>query len=94
MWFKDKNSFINYTQIIPGFFIIIWIIMSYYVEYDAPKHPDEINGRIYSVSLRSGDAYLTLTEEILLWGSIILASAFIPVLILISSHFWKDNDEK
>jgi hypothetical protein len=53
MRFKDREQFINYTQIIPGIFMIIWIVMVLYIAYDAPKYPDEMNGRVYPVRAKS-----------------------------------------
>ena len=94
MLFKDKESFVNYTQIIPAVFIVIWIVMTNYVDYVAPRYPDETDGRIYQVKLKTGNAYLTRNEEILMYGSLILAPVSIATLLLISSYLWKDEDCK
>ena len=91
--FKDKETFINYTQIIPAVFGIIWVIMLFYASYEAPIYSDELNGRIYSVTIKSRTAYLTLTENILLCASPIAAFSSMLILQLISSHYWKDGDE-
>lgn len=66
--------------------------MSYYVEYIAPKYPDDINGRTYAVNAKSGTAYLTLTEELLICGSAVLGPVSVLTLILISNYYWKDEE--
>ncbi len=91
MRFENEENFVKYTQVIPAFFIIIWLYMSYYVPYIASKQPDIIAGRIYRWAEKGGDVYLTLTEEILWWGSIILAATSMFILQLIKLHFWGDE---
>lgn len=94
MWFKDKETFVNYTQIIPAFFLIIWVVMAIYVAYGAASYPDVENGRIYHIVVKSKDIYLTLIEESLFVGSLILGATSMLILQLIKLHYWKDVDEK
>ncbi len=93
-YFRSKEKFVNYMQFIPITFGVIWIVLLFYIAYEAPIHPDEAKGRIYPVTVKSRTAYLTLIEEILICGSAIAAPVSVLALILISSHYWKDSDEK
>ena len=88
---KDEKKFAARTKFIPIIFFIVWIIMMLYTAYEAPSYPDEGNGNIYAVTIKSKTVYLTLTEEILMCGSILGAVLSFAVLQITSSP---RNNEK
>lgn len=92
MRFKNKEQFINYTQFIPGTFLVIWLLSFAYILYSAPSYPDEIGGRIYEFQYKGKFLYLSLFEEILFYGSIISFFLSFGLLHLISSYYWKTDD--
>jgi hypothetical protein len=91
--FKDKEQFINYAQFIPITFLLVWILSFAYVLYSAPSYPNEIEGKIYAMSIKSKTIYLSLIEEILFYGSILAFFLSMLTINLISSHYWKDGKE-
>lgn len=83
MKFKNEEKVSFYGQITAGIFLVIWIMLSNYISFVAPTYPDEANGRVYTSNQHGKIVYLTLTEEILNYGSFIgFAATFIILQIL------------
>jgi hypothetical protein len=93
MKFKDRRQFMNYAQFIPGTFLIIWILSFAYVLYFAPSYPNEIEGKIYAMSIKSKTIYISLIEEIFVYGSILAFFLSMLAINLVASHYWKDEKE-
>ncbi len=68
---KDKEKVSFYGQIILGIFLVIWVMLLNYRAFLAPTYPDEADGRVYTSNEHGKTVYLTLTEEILMYGSFI-----------------------
>ena len=91
---KDKEKLIKYAQILPVIFLIIWIVMLFYIAYEAPTYADEVKGKIYPVTLKSKTVYLSLTEEILICGSTLgMVGTLLTLQIISAKKNKSDNAE-
>ncbi len=71
MNFKNKEKVSFYGHIILGVFLVVWIMLLNYRSFLAPTYPNEADGRVYIENEHGKTVYLTLTEEILMYGSFI-----------------------
>ncbi|MBA2620903.1 MAG: hypothetical protein H0U87_06860 [Acidobacteria bacterium] len=90
MKIKDKAKVSFYGYIILGIFAVTWIMLLNYTAFLAPTYPDEAVGRIYTSNQHGKTVYLTLTEEILTYGSIIGFAITFIVLQIVT----RDSDGK
>jgi hypothetical protein len=65
-----------------------------YVLYSASSNPNEIEGKIYVMSIKSKTIYLSLIEEIVVYGSILAFFLSMLTIRLVASLYWKDRKEK
>lgn len=91
--FESKEKFVTYMQWIPIALGIVWLVLLFYVAFEAPGYPSETTGAVYPVTYKSKTVYLTLIEEILICGSAIGAPLSAFLLQMISSYYWKEDDK-